>query len=252
MTETIRVHPLIGKTGSITIQGTHMIQVSQNAFNNAVFAAPPGLLSDSDVIKSVMVGIKASVTATTNIPTGADLTTDFSTNVSNSPKTKKVLDDIQKLHGKTAVGGLTVIFIGEDHTLDKDTDRADDIITAMAAGPYTPGLLVTERGMTYTTSGLPCNVAREDSFSGSFNLGLTPKMRSIVAGGYIFACLASGNQNGSDNVSILYGENHHDILNYIEYFVQHSEFQYVKKRSRTYWIARSNNSSGFKMSAKRH
>ncbi len=64
---------------------------------------------------------------------------------------------------------------------------------------------------------------------------LSARKRSRIIAAYLFLCFAGGDQSKQDRVLILIGENHVDIFEHLERFIQESTaITWVKNRPRTY------------------
>lgn len=161
---------------------------------------------------------------------------------------KHTLFNIKKNHAALTPGAISISFIGEDHSLSADKDRAEELLNNITIDDD-HFLLAFERGLTYSTSNMPVLTVREENitraFNNNFGLDLNAEQRSLVMAGYITACLASGDQQTKDKVLIFFGENHHDILEHIEYFAKNLQGQALLGRLRGQLLIRSQNSFGF-------
>lgn len=215
--------------------------IPQGTYAAALAAHGVGAGTDSAVRTGIMQVIEQLCAAATHKPAGPALAADKSTG--SSPKTAKVLADVQKLYAAQGPGSISVTVLGETHGYPQDQARADTLIAAVAAGTLASTLLLFERGMTYAVAGVPCPIARETNLTtiaaGDFGLGLSPAQRSMVLAGYVYLCLAGGPQNGVDSVLLFCGERHSDILTHFEYFVQHTTSNWTQNRARTLLLIRS-------------
>ncbi len=142
---------------------------------------------------------------------------------------------------ESLAGQITTVFVGETHTPQRDLTRGQSLIDQMIGDPSARGLIVLERGMTYMTQGFGSTVALETNLTDSsaqpnLGFGLTAKKRSLVVAGYVFLCVAGGNQIAHDRVLLLCGENHSDIVKGFEYFVTHTTLTWMAKRPRSHHI----------------
>jgi hypothetical protein len=94
--------------------------------------------------------------------------------------------------------------------------------------------------MGYTAPTVP-STSREDNLTApaknpAAGQGLNADQRSFAVAGYMFLCIAGGDQNHHDRIIVFFGERHIDILDDLEYFVRHSSADWVQKRPRSYLI----------------
>lgn len=145
---------------------------------------------------------------------------------------------IKQSHASLDDGSISISFVGENHNLISDKDRAQKLISQIFEEIGKPYLVVFERGLTYSVADSPVEVAREENLTTvtnvDFGMALTCEQRSMVIAGYIVACLASGSQDTKDKVVIFYGENHCDILKNIKYFSKNLMGQVLLGRSIEY------------------
>jgi len=148
---------------------------------------------------------------------------------------------------KGRAGSIVITYYGESHDSQRDGARAQELITACSRQHEAlPTLLLLERGlrnersrggvrMRYDLEDCICAFADEDELTRSrdapleyqFNyrsiwgMGLSVEQRSMVVAGYLAVCLANGNPEAIDRVTILFGSNHSNMLEtHLEYFVQ--------------------------------
>lgn len=141
-----------------------------------------------------------------------------------------------------ATGGINIIFLGETHGLASDLARANSYI-ATAHNVLQADLLITERGLPYATTNFNGTVVTENTITTlpglNFSAALNWMQRSAIVAGYMAQCVGEGNSTDNDTILVLFGENHHNICDYFEYFYTHT---YGSSRPRSYFIIRSNDS----------
>lgn len=227
-----------------------MIQVAQGTYAQELSNQGAGSGTDKAVRKAVINTIEALKPADQVVPGNP---VDAVKTVVGSPKTNNVSSAIQKVYNGQVAGTISITLCGETHNNQADTARANALIAQIAAGTFTPTFLIFERGMTYALpAGFGGAIARETNLTtvpaGNFGLGLTSAQRSMVVAGYIFLCLAGGDQvfvPGAvpqpviDKVFLFYGENHKDILDQFEYFARHSTANWLQNRARNLVLIRS-------------
>lgn len=197
-----------------------------------------------DVLR--LVNAKLAQYGATNQPTGADVGAVTVDNLGE--KTDKVTKRALKLHASLATGQCLITLHGETHTVTPmkgtpavyapDKDRGNAIIDAFVQAGQSPTLTAFERGLgtKYPLGGFTGSIVREDEVVGA-NLGV--KERSAFFAGFLFLCVACGDQSRRDDVLIFFGAQHSDILDCFEYYAQYSDATWMKKRGRSYAFIRS-------------
>jgi hypothetical protein len=182
--------------------------------------------------------------AATNVAAGNDVGK-VTTRIAE--KTDKAPQQVVKAHQAAPGGGQVIVtFHGEAHYMspwkgrpdsqvfEPDKQRGNALIQEMGAGGLNPQLVVIERGLgnKYNTGALGGSTVREEALiQGEQGI----HARSRIVAGFVFLCLAGGPQNTIDQVLFLFGDEHIDILEGIEYFGGHSQAQgWFRKRPRSY------------------
>jgi hypothetical protein len=236
-----------------------MLQVLQRTYADELFKQGAGVGTNKAVRKAIMNTIETLKPAPAEVlgkPVEAEKT------VVASVQTDKVLAAIKKVHDSQYAGYISLIVVGETHEkCPVDIQRTNDLIAQIGAqGGLTPTFLIYERGMNYAQPQGVAAIAQETNLTtvlaGNFGLGLSAVQRSMVVAGYIFLCLAGGEQFETvppavqnqpppqpqpviDKVILFYGENHKDILDCFEYFARHSTANWLQNRPRQLVLIKS-------------
>jgi hypothetical protein len=143
--------------------------------------------------------------------------------------TDAAITAIRQVYTNQQAGSISLSFCSEAHDCQQDMLRARAICAAMdyqnaGRGVLVPTLSILERGMiekytvTFEAPNQPTSLAKEEELgvaldnvnntTKDFGKGLTRKQRDLVLAGYIFLCVASGNQANTEKVFVIFGENH--------------------------------------------
>ena len=217
---------------------------------------------------NVVRTIEQLIPAAANKPAGARVEPTIRTVHHNSCDLPTSVAQIQALFNGGPANSVSIVFCGESHLYqqqtrpvrsarlsgralgedqrtwdksDQDRQRAAGLLQTMGGVVYpAPDLVVIERGMEFDLPEIPAT-AREENLTGTLTnpqagYALFPGQRSFMAAGYIFLCVAGGDQNHHDRVVVFFGEHHQDIITHFEYFARHSSADWVQKRPRRYLI----------------
>jgi hypothetical protein len=161
----------------------------------------------------------------------------------------KVSQRALNVHRSAGVGQCVVTLHGETHTVNDhkgqpqpfmpDNARGNGLVQSFVAANENPELVLVERGFgnKFALGGLTSVKVREEDIVSPIVLGIAA--RSNFMAGFIFLCLAGGDQAASDRVLIFAGGEHADIMSGIEYFVQRSSAAWMTRRGRSYAEVRS-------------
>lgn len=149
-----------------------------------------GLGTDSMVRTAVLKTISALLPEVTNKPTG----TPVDPVESDVSAKKDALSAIQKVYGAQSAGSISITFCGEDHSDERDKQRAMSLIAAMGADTVVPTLVVFERGMKYPVNGIVCPIAREENMTtiAAGDFGLWTDCKTAQHGHSRIPCFVSG------------------------------------------------------------
>ena len=111
----------------------------------------------------------------------------------------------------------------------QDQSRAETLHNYVNGNNIAADLVVLERGMGYLKVK---NEIREETI---LEMGFRIRQRSALVAAYIFLCVAGGDQTGNDRILVFFGDEHQDILECFEHYVNDSvEIPWVRKRKRNY------------------
>jgi len=166
-----------------------------------------------------------------------------------APRHEPVLSGQHSLHLQMTMGqagrnlgagGIALVLLTEDHDHGEDKKRGRSVIAEVhSMFALEPTAIVLERKIGYyVPKGFTGITIDEDDLTTSggmkYGHGMGLHVRSVVIAGYVFLCLAVGDQKSQEKILIFFGENHKDILEHFEYFVQNSAADWVKLRPRSY------------------
>lgn len=165
---------------------------------------------------------------------------------------------------KRRAGGIHITFYGESHDSYRDGRRACELIHSTERDHNAlPTALVLERGMRgerrrggrpirYDVENSRCfiidelNLTRSNHapleykmrYSSVWGFGLSRDQRSMVVAAYLATCLGNSSQTAIERITILFGAEHENIIEYIEFFIS-TAVTNLKSRRRYYFIADS-------------
>jgi hypothetical protein len=154
---------------------------------------------------------------------------------------------IRKTNDSMQPGHISITFLGEDHRYAPDQARAQGFISALGAANM-PDVLIVERGMNYdlgtisymreenieTSNNAPGQFLYDQRNPGNWGLGLTAAQRSYVVAGYAVLCMYTRSSTGYNSMGIVFGANHQDIINAIEYLIKNVGVHRLASTRRTY------------------
>jgi hypothetical protein len=224
-----------------------MLLIAQSAYGQELFNNNVARLghasTDKQVSAAVLKSVNDMITGALNIPTGNDKAPDARDGRANTS-----IATVQTVYTAQQATSTSLVLLGEAHNNQQDHQRAESYIAAMNTVPptLTPTLVVFERALNYPAPGhVPVvresNLTQALSGGGRVDFGeeLSRVQRSMVVGGYLALCVASGNQHDINRVMLFYGANHNDILTYFDYFARHTAGYYVLKETRILFNIRS-------------
>jgi hypothetical protein len=225
----------------------------------------------TEVRANALKAIEQLIPAATNKPAGTAVEAKITKVHHNSCDLTTSIAETQALYNGGPANGVSIVLCAENHLYqqqtrpvktqklsgknlaekqrdwdksDLDRQRATGLLLTTGGVAYpAPDLVVFERGMQYTAPTVPAT-AREDNLTAptinpGAGQGLRGAERSFVIAGYVFLCVAGGNQTHHDRVMIFFGENHTDIVEHFEYLARHSSADWVQRRPRHFLIVPS-------------
>jgi hypothetical protein len=214
---------------------------AQSLLDNNIVGGGGG--TDSQVRAAVLKAVHNLITDETNMRGGPELDA-----IETDSPAKTLPAKVQELFAAQQQSSTSIVLLGESHDNAEDRKRAGNYLTAIgtATPTLTPTVIVLERGLKYVVpAGI--HIVRETNLTTAkragvaedFGLALTKSQRSMVVGGYLALCVASGNQQDINKILMFYGANHDDIFQHFDYCGRHTKGAYILKEVRQFFNIRS-------------